>query len=182
MSPRTLASSLFVLCALLLAGLVLKPWLAGRPARRPLFGTQTQKGRYPVPPGESADPRTWRLAPRPVREAVLASVRGQLTAFRADDYARAFQYQSLGLRHNFAGPSGFRAQITGGYPEFAHSRRVQFGPVVADRTQQRAAVVVTVAGQNGYQAQGLFLMVREDKIYHVGGVVGGRRLGFAPGN
>lgn len=186
MSPRALASGLFVLCALLLAGLILKPWLASRPDRRPLFGAQTQQTQQNlVPPGRqgaSADPRTWRLAPRPVREAVLASVRAQLAAFRADDYARAFWYQSSGLRRNFAGPSAFRAQITRGYPEFAHSRRAQFGPVVANPTRQRAAVVVTVAGQNGYQAQGLFLMVREDKIYHVGGVVGGRRLRFARGN
>jgi len=184
MSPRTLASLLFVLCALLLGGVILKPWLAGRPARRPSLGSQMQEDRQnSVAPGllgASADARTWRLAPRPTREAVLASIRGQLAAFREDDYARAFQYQSLGLRRNFAGPAAFRAQISQGYPEFAHSRRVQFGPVAADRSQRRAAVVVTVTGQNGSQAQGLFLMVREDKAYHVGGVMGGRRRPLAP--
>ena len=169
MSSRSVASGLFVLCALLLAGLILKPWLASRPARR-------QNSSLPRLQAVSQAPPIWQPAPRPVRETVLKAIRAQLAAFRADDYARAFQYQSLGLRRNFAGPQAFRSQITNGYPEFAHSRRVQFGPVLADRSAQHAEVVVSVIGANGYQARGLFLMVREGKDYRVGGVAGGGRL------
>ena len=59
------------------------------------------------------------------------------------------------------------------YPEFAHSKRVVFGPAQADAAGAHLAVPAAVTGQDGITVHAVYLMVREGKVYRVDGVAGG---------
>lgn len=43
-------------------------------------------------------------------------ISGQIEAFRADDFERAFGYASPGIRHTFVTPESFGEMVRGGYP------------------------------------------------------------------
>ena len=45
-----------------------------------------------------------------------------------------------------------------------------------DTARQHAYVLVIVEGQNGFQAQGYYFLLREDGVYRVAGVRGGGRV------
>ena len=173
MPTRRFPALAFVLLCLALSGLVLRRQMAAHPVRPapsdqeqgaalpPAFG-----GRWPTIPG-------WHTASGPTRRAVLASVQGQLDAFRAGDADKAMFYQSQGLRHNFASPAAFLDTIRTHYPEFGDCRSVHFSQVGADKTAQYAEVVVTVRGPDGRAARGDYEMVMEDGRYRVLSVAGG---------
>lgn len=116
----------------------------------------------PVRPAKAAD-----------RTAAISAIQAQLKAFGRDDYKTAITYQSSGLKKNFQSPSQFRAMILQAYPEFAHSKRVVFGPAEADAAGAHLAVPVAVTGLDNVTVRAVYLMVREGKVYRVDGVAGG---------
>ena len=170
MPTRRFPALAFVLLCLALSGLVLRRQMAAhpRPPAPPEPGASLPafQGQWQTMPG-------WHAASGPTRQAVLASVLGQLDAFRRGDADRAMFYQSRGLRRNFASPQAFLDTIRRSYPAFGHCRSVSFGPVGADKTAQYAEVVVRVRGPDGRAAQGDYLMVLEDGRYRVRAVSGG---------
>ena len=107
------------------------------------------------------------------RTAAVSAIQAQLKAFGRDDYKTAITYQSSSLKKNFASPGQFRAMIVQVYPEFAHSKRVVFGPAQADATGAHLAIPTAVTGQDGVTVHAVYLMVRECKVYRVDGVAGG---------
>jgi len=107
------------------------------------------------------------------RTAAIGSIQAQLKAFGRDDYKTAITYQSSSLKKNFASPLQFRAMIVQAYPEFAHSKRVVFGPAQTDATGAHLAILTAVTGQDGVTVRAVYLMVREGKVYRVDGVAGG---------
>jgi hypothetical protein len=107
------------------------------------------------------------------RTAAISAIQAQLKAFGRDDYKTAITYQSSGLKKSFASPMQFRAMIKQTYPEFAHSKRVVFGPAQADSTGTHLAIPTAVTGQDGITVHAVYLMVREGKAYRVEGVAGG---------
>jgi len=137
---------------------------------------------------QTADETGPRIGLRPakpeVRRAAVAAIQAQLSAFSKGDYQTAIKYQSAGLKQNFSSPDAFRQMIESAYPEFAHYKKVAFGPVRADASGQRVFVPVNLTGQNGVTVQAAYLMVREGKVYRVQGVLGGghRPLPIAPGD
>ena len=107
------------------------------------------------------------------RTAAIGAIQAQLKAFGRNDYKTAIGYQSSGLKKNFASPDQFRSMMTRVYPEFAHSKRVVFGPAQSDAAGAHLAIPTAVTGTNGITVHAVYLMVREGKNYKVEGVAGG---------
>lgn len=118
-------------------------------------------------------PALVRPAKAAERTAAIGAIQAQLKAFGRGDYKAAIVYQSAGLKKNFASPDQFRAMIVQVYPEFAHSKRVVFGPAQADAAGLHLAIPTAVTGTDGITVHALYLMVREGKSYKVEGVAGG---------
>ena len=118
-------------------------------------------------------PALARPAKAAERTAAIGAIQAQLKAFGRDDYKAAIVYQSSGLKKNFASPGQFRAMILQVYPEFAHSKRVVFGPAQADQAGTHLAIPTAVTGTDGVTVHAVYLMVREGKLYRVEGVGGG---------
>ena len=116
----------------------------------------------PVHPAKAAD-----------RTAAISAIQAQLKAFGRGDYKTAITYQSSDLKRSFQSPGQFRAMIMQAYPEFAHSKRVVFGPAEADAAGAHLAIPVAVTGLDGVTVHAVYLMVREGKAYRVDGVAGG---------
>ena len=107
------------------------------------------------------------------RAAAVSAIQAQLKAFGRGDYKTAITYQSSGLKKSFQSPGQFRAMIMQAYPEFAHSKRVVFGPAEADAAGAHLAIPVAVTGLDNVTVHAVYLMVREGKAYRVDGVAGG---------
>ena len=107
------------------------------------------------------------------RAAAISAIQAQLKAFGRGDYKTAITYQSSGLKKSFQSPGQFRAMIMQAYPEFAHSKRVVFGPAEADAAGAHLAIPVAVTGLDNVTVHAVYLMVREGKAYRVDGVAGG---------
>ena len=169
MPTRRFPALAFVLLCLALSGLVLRRQMAAhpRPPAPPEPGASLPafQGQWQTMPG-------WHAASGPTRQAVLASVLGQLDAFRRGDADRAmFTEPRPAAKLRLA--AGLSGHDPPDLPEFGHCRSARFGPVGADKTARFAEVVVTVHGPDGRAARGDYLMVLEDGRYRVAGVQGG---------
>ena len=107
------------------------------------------------------------------RAAAIMSIQAQLKAFGRNDYKTAITYQSSGLKKSFPSAQVFRSMILQVYPEFAHTKRVVFGPAQTDKTGVHLAIPTAVTGIDDVTVHAVYLMVREGKIYRVEGVAGG---------
>lgn len=180
MNLRRAAPALFAALCLGLSGLVLRRQIAAHPVPRTAAAPGEPDGfkgfgDHGLSPGPLPD-KTWHVAAGPMRRAVLATVGDQLAAIRAGNAERAWSYQSRDLHRNFASAQQFEQMIQSGYPEFGHARSEAFGPVGMDPTGTRAAVTVTVRGENGRLARGYYQLIREDGGYKVAGVGDGRAI------
>lgn len=79
-----------------------------------------------------------------VRADIVATINGQLGAFRAGDAARAFSFAATELRAQKPLPA-FTAIVRTSYPEIWANRRAEFGIVRDDGA--RAIVTVQVYGR-----------------------------------
>lgn len=84
----------------------------------------------------------WRLSPIPVRDAVRATVEGQLRALRAEKFGEAYEFAASGIRRQFTAPV-FAAMIRRGYPMLLRHRRFEAGLVRDDR-ERHAQVTYTL--------------------------------------
>jgi hypothetical protein len=124
-----------------------------------------------VPP--SMAPGKWKKPAPAQLKAAQASIIQQLEAFKKDDYQQAVKYQSTGLRRNFADVDHFRQMMLSTYPEFAHYKKIVFGKALATPDGGRIQVAVRLWGQDGERTQAVYMMVKEQGVYHVDGVMGG---------
>ena len=118
-----------------------------------------------------------------VRKAAAASITAQLKAFQENDYQKAEQYQSSNLKRNFTSVARFRQMMTTAYPEFAHYKSVRFNDARADPRSRHVWMQVTLIGQDGVTVRAVYMMVKEEGLYRVDGVMGGGRapLPVSPG-
>ena len=102
-----------------------------------------------------------------VRKAVIASIEGQLAAFRAHDLDQAYGFAAAPLRAQFP-VDRFAAVVREGYPEIWANVRAEFGIVNDSGTS--AAVNVRVYGAAGSAAYD-YQLIREPGGWRIGGVL-----------
>lgn len=143
--------------------------LAGGGLARPLFaGGRLAQDEPPAIPGT-------RQPTEAERKAAVATIEGQLKAFKKDDYEAALKFQSSELKGNFANAEAFRRAIKQGYPQFANYKRISFGEARADRTGDRIAMSVILTGEDNVTVRAVYLLLREKGEYRVDAVLGGTR-------
>lgn len=104
------------------------------------------------------------------RQAIRATIDGQIDAFRNDDGARAFSYAAPELQTMLGGVDAFMRMVRGGYAPVYRPRRYEFREVkTADGvvTQQ-----VHVVGPDGTARMALYFMERQpDGSWRISGCV-----------
>ncbi len=169
MKTRFLAS-VFVVCCLLLCGLILRRQIAAHPLP-PETDQRFEAGRDGQGQGRFwMGMEGWRPATPAVSTLAHAVVSGQVAAVQAGDGPKVWGYQSRSLRRRFTTPSQLMQIIAGQYPEFIHPRSVTYEPVFTDKSGQAAVAAVLLEDGNGNQVRDDYLLVREDGQFKVGGV------------
>lgn len=169
MKTRFLAA-VFVVCCLLLCGLILRRQIAAHPlppenAERSEAGRSGRgQGRFWMGmPG-------WHLASPAESALVHQAVAGQIAALKVGDGPKAWQYQSRSLRQRFSSPARLMQVVAGQYPEFLYPRDVKYEPVFTDKSGQTAHAAILLEDEHGHRAWDDYLLVREDGQFKVGGV------------
>ena len=119
--------------------------------------------------GRTAPGDDWRRSPKPVREAVRLSVESQLTALRENNYSKAYDQASTGIRRRFA-PAVFAAMIRRGYPALARHAQADIG-AVRDDGKLCAVVRVTVIDRLNRSTNYRYLMIEEETGWRIDGVI-----------
>ena len=119
--------------------------------------------------GPAATSDDWRRSPKSVREAVRATVEGQLAAIREDNFVKAYDFASQGIRARFA-PAVFAAMIRRGYPALVRHTQADVGSV-RDYEYHRAVVSVTVSDRLDRRKSYRYLMIEEAGALRIDGVV-----------
>jgi len=115
----------------------------------------------------------WRPATTEERKAAITSIKAQLDAFRRNDYDRAVFYQSSNLRRQFPSVAIFRRTIKSSYPQFADYKTVDFGHGRSTPDGSHLKMRVWLTGRDGVTVRAVYLMVLEEKVFRVDGVIGG---------
>lgn len=110
-----------------------------------------------------------RLSPRPVRDAVRATVEGQLAAIRAGKWDDAYQFAAAAIQRQFP-PPVFAAMLRRGYPALVGHRRFEAGVVRDDRARRAEVVYVVFDARDGAKAF-RFSLIAEDGRWRITGVV-----------
>src|SRR3954463_14324823 len=77
------------------------------------------RGALEAPPA-SVDPAQPHRSSDEVKKALSAVIEGQLAAFRADDYAKAYTFAAAEIQGMFSREK-FEEMVKAGYPVIAHS-------------------------------------------------------------
>jgi len=110
----------------------------------------------------------FRASKPAVRKDVIASIEGQLAAFRANDVAKAYGYAALGLRRQTP-PQRFARMVRDGYPEIWTNTRAEFGLVRDDG--ERATTTARIFAKDGTSASYDYVLVKEENGWRVAGVL-----------
>lgn len=120
--------------------------------------------------GLAAPNDNWRRSPKPIREAVRATVEAQLNAIRENNFDLAYEYASAGIRVRFT-PEVFAAMIRRGYPALVRHTQADVG-AVRDDGKNRARVSVTVFDRLNRSTGYRYLLIEEEAGWRIEGVVG----------
>jgi hypothetical protein len=98
------------------------------------------------------------VSEEPVRAELLNVVDSQLTAFREDDYPKAYTFAASSLRAQLPLPA-FEHMVKAGYHFITQSRSAQFG-IILDNGDA-AVVNVAISNHSGRVRQYQYLLQRE---------------------
>ena len=102
-----------------------------------------------------------------VKKELTTVIDGQLAAFRANDYAKAFSFASAGIQSMFA-PEDFEKMVKAAYPVIAHSVSSEYG-VMFD-TGEEAVVNVRVQDADKKNVEYQYLLKKESGTWKINGV------------
>lgn len=108
-------------------------------------------------------------APAPAQQAEIEGViRGQIEAFRADDFATAFTYASPAIKQLFQSPNRFGSMVRQGYPMVWRPADVTF----LDLDEQGSVMVqrVLIRDQQGALHVLAYQMIPTDDGWQINGV------------
>ena len=110
--------------------------------------------------------------PTPSTEAMkkeLAKViEGQLAAFRAEDYPRAYTFAAAGIKE-MVNPSEFEQMVKTAYPAIAHSASAEYG-LTLDSGEEAVVNVRVVGAADGQVVDYLYTLGKEDGSWKITGV------------
>ena len=111
--------------------------------------------------------------PRPskpeVRRAILATIEGQLEAFRERDSVKAFNFAVADMRRQTS-VAKFAKMVQDGYPEIWNNKEADFGLVRDDGVG--ATVAVRVTAKDGSSAAYDYVLLKEENgAWRIGGVI-----------
>lgn len=106
------------------------------------------------------------VAPDAAVEGVISS---QIDAFRADDFARAFQFASPGIQRQFKTADRFGAMVMQGYPMVWRPGEVLFGALRLEEGVTWQEVLVTDAAGRRFGLA--YQMEQVDGAWRIAGVM-----------
>ena len=117
---------------------------------------------------------------RPTERDLYSVVNRQLAAFRAADFASAYQFAALGLQQKFS-RNEFERMIRHDFSSMTRAARVEFGAMRINETGALAQVFLTTA--DGSTRVYVYRFVAENGSWKIDGVqpLGERRLTRLPG-
>ncbi len=115
-----------------------------------------------------AENRTLPASKPAVKAEIVASVEGQLAAFRDGKIERAYAYASTVLQMQTP-IRRFVQLVRQGYPEIWSNARVEFGLVRDDG--RRATVTARVFAHDSSSAMYDYVLVKEDEFWRIAGVL-----------
>jgi len=102
-----------------------------------------------------------------VKKELTSVIEGQLAAFRAGDFARAYTFAASEIRGMF--PVGvFETMVKNGYPLIAHSTTAHFG--LAFDTGNEAVVTVRVIAADDTSIEYQYMLKKESSGWKIAGV------------
>lgn len=116
----------------------------------------------------AAETPSLRASKPAVRAEVVASVEGQLAAFRSGEIEKAYAYASTLLQMQTP-IRRFAQLVRAGYPEIWANERVEFGLVRDDG--RRATVTARVFVKGGASAPYDYVLAKEDDFWRIAGVL-----------
>ena len=142
-----------------------------RIALRPVLAAVLLTCLVPDGYGASEPTPTPAAVPQPVSEPVkkelTATIEGQLAAFRANDYAKAFTFASTDIQGMFA-PADFEKMVKTAYPVIAHSVSTEYG-IMFD-TGEQAVVNVHIKDADKKDVEYQYLLKKEAGSWKINGV------------
>ena len=118
-------------------------------------------------PGGRAQDDGLRPSGPDVRREVIATIDGQLSAFRDHDPEKAYGFAAAALRRQFP-LAQFGAVVRAGYPEIWDNQRAEYG--IVNDSGARATVNVRVYGAGG-SAPYDYVLSREPGGWRISGVL-----------
>ena len=117
---------------------------------------------------EAAEPGALKASKPAVKAEIVAVIEGQLAAFRAKEIGQAYAYAAAALQVQT--PIRRFAQLVRlGYPEIWANARAEFGLARDDGV--RATMTARVFGQDGTSAAYDYVLVKEDDVWRIAGVL-----------
>jgi hypothetical protein len=102
-----------------------------------------------------------------MKEKLHAVIRGQLAAFRKDDFAGAYKFAAAAIREQFP-LAAFEAMVKSSYPSIAKNTDAVFGLTLDDG--EKAVVNVRVVGAKEESVSYQYLLERDGDEWRIGGV------------
>ena len=116
----------------------------------------------PAEPAADAHPTTTA-----VKQELTAVIDAQFTAFRANDYPKAYSFAATAIQGMFS-RDHFEEMVKTAYPVIAHSAKAEYG--LAFDTGEEAVVNVTVENADGQRVPYQYLLKKEDGVWKINGV------------
>ena len=102
-----------------------------------------------------------------MKEKLQAVIRGQLEAFRKDDFAGAYRFAAAAIREQFP-LAAFETMVKSNYPAIAKSEDAVFGLTLDDG--DKAVVNVRVVGPKQESVSYQYLLERDGEEWRISGV------------
>ena len=103
-----------------------------------------------------------------MKKELAKVIENQLTAFRAEDYTRAYTFAAAGIKQ-MVNPSEFERMVKTAYPAIAHSASAEYG-LTLDSGEEAVVNVRVVGATDGQAVDYLYTLGKEDGAWKITGV------------
>jgi hypothetical protein len=104
---------------------------------------------------------------------ISAIIVSQLNAFKSNNYQQASTFVYSRIIPRLGSPDHFHQVMATRYPEIADYQSVFFGPLITTFDRKTVEGVVDVTGVDGITRKAVYILVRDQGVYRIVGIVGG---------